>query len=306
MKTICKGNIFFVTIPLSFQHAVKYLFFVFFCIFAKIFIHKFTNMKKLMLTLVAILSFAACTPEQIEPLPENRTDYVVTQITWYADASNHKEATYEYNDKNQLIKRTLNCTFEEWNGVKHSVCVDSLYYQDGRVCKITQTENGLYRPDRLFFYDNDGRLIRTEYGSNVTCYAYHNGLLDSIYSSVNSKQYTTLEYDSRGNVVKQHTLYPKMNSYGEPTGEYEMRTYEYEYDNNPRPNFNIDNVFTYEPIFGMGTSYPTYVRNISPNNMTRYSGGPEIWEYTYNEQGLPLTMIDETRTPYKFTYRRVR
>ena len=55
-----------------------------------------------------------------------------------------------------------------------------------------------------------------------------------------------------------------------------------------------------------------FVRMISPNNMTRYSLGPEIWEYEYNEQGLPTTMYNQfadvvpTYHPvYRFTYRAV-
>ena len=68
-------------------------------------------MKKTLMICAAILALAACSPEKIEPmptptgenwpLPANRTGYVVTKITWYDNANNHKEATYEYDENNR-------------------------------------------------------------------------------------------------------------------------------------------------------------------------------------------------------------
>lgn len=98
---------------------------------------------------------------------------------------------------------------------------------------------------------------------------------------------------------------------GAPDGTYYIRTEEYEYDNALRPNFGIDEAITYEPIPGMGDSNP-YVRMLSSNNRTRCSSGPETWEYTYNENGLPVTMYNQWadlvpvhRTVYRFFYRKV-
>lgn len=284
-------------------------------------------MKKVMMIYVAMLAFAACTPdnptpdptpdgsEQEWPLPANRTGYVVEEITRYSDENNHKEATYEYDENNRLVKRTLNCTYQEWPGVKHTTYVDSIVYQNGRVSRIIQTvtpDDHLWHPDILFYYDNKNRLVRTEYGDNITCYGYHNGRLDSIYSPYGDDYYTILEYDNVGNIVRERYRTSELNLVGEPTGVFYFRTEEYEYDNNPRPNFNMDNAFIYEPVFGMGTTYPGYIRNLSKNNMTRYSAGPEIWEYEYNEQGLPETMYHQfadnvlTNHPvWRFKYRRV-
>ena len=45
--------------------------------------------------------------------------------------------------------------------------------------------------------------------------------------------------------------------------------------------------------------------------MTRFSEGPEIWEYEYNDQGLPETMYRQfgdngpTHVGWRFKYRRV-
>lgn len=56
-------------------------------------------------------------------------------------------------------------------------------------------------PERTFFYDNDGNLVKATYNSGETFFAYHNGRMDSIYYPTNPDVYTLLEYDSFGNVV---------------------------------------------------------------------------------------------------------
>lgn len=288
----------------------------------------FTSILKISIALVtcaAMFYISACTPENDEPthtrttpdwIPTlNRTGYVVDSISWYDSSTNHKEAIYEYDENNRLISRTIHSTYEEWDGVKTETWVNTIEYLNGHVYRITETvtpNDGLWHPDRFFYYDTLGRLVRYEYGDNVTCFAYRSGLMDSVYNPNKPEMYTTLEYDAAGNVVRQNTRYPVFDGYNEPTGRYEIRIFEYEYDNSPRPNFNTDEAFVFEPVFGMGTTYPTYVRILSPNNMTRYSAGPETWEYEYNAQGLPRTMYHQfanvvpTNHPvYKFIYRSV-
>lgn len=207
-------------------------------------------MKKMLMMCVAMLAFAACTPdnptpdptpdvpEQQWPLPANRTGYVVEEITWYDYENNHSETFYEYDENQRLVKRTVNRTYEESYSVKHSTWVDSIVYQGDLVSRIIQTvtpDDGFWHPDMLFFYDNNNRLIRTEYGNNITCYGYHNGWLDSIYNPSNSDAYTLLEYDNVGNVVRGRYVVAELDMFGEPTGDYYFRTEEFEYDNNPRP-----------------------------------------------------------------------
>lgn len=243
-----------------------------------------------------------CKPEPIEPptpqpawpKPLNRTGYVVEKITWYQSETNHREATYEYDENNRLIKRTEIGTYIEGGSLKTAVNIDSLVYQDGQLSRIiTDNDDFFLHPDRLFYYDDQAKLIRVEEGNSITCFAYRNGLMDSVYSPNNPEIYTTLEYDAAGNIVKAHERLEEYNLIGEPTGIYYIKTFDFEYDEAPRPNFNLDNAFLYEPVFGQGTTYPTYVRMLSPHNMTRYSEGPEIWEYEYNEQGLPASMYHQ-------------
>ena len=253
--------------------------------------------------------------QQEWPLPQNRTGYVVDKITWYESSTNHTEAYYEYNEDNKLVKRIINVTIMESYGLRNSTYIDTFLYQNGHVSRIHTTaspEENFGRPDWIFYYDEQGRLMRYEYGNNVVCVAYSNGLPYKIYKPDNEEFYTILKYDSAGNIVRTDSRVPECNMWGDPTGRFEIRTSTYEYDNAPRPNFNLDNVWVYEPIFGMGTSYETCVRILSKNNMKRYSVGPETWEYEYNELGFPKTMyfqfanvVPTHRTVYTFTYRQV-
>lgn len=272
-----------------------------------------------------VLLMGACTPEEFEqfdnstvhqdwPLAMNRTGYVVDSVVWYETEENHVKCIYEYDQNNRLKKRTLYTTILEQGQVKNKMSVDTLEYDGDRLQKIRviSCTDPYHHSDQLFFYDEEGRLIRYEYGYNVMCFAYRNGCMDSVYFPSDPEMYILLDYDTRGNVVRTLHRLMEYDMLEQPTGRYYTRMYEYEYDNNQRPNFNVDNAFMYEPIFGQGGTYSTFVRMISPNNMTRYSAGPEIWEYEYNERGLPTTMYHQfadvvpTYHPvYRFTYRAV-
>lgn len=275
-----------------------------------------------------LLSLAACTDPLIDPdsstafhqewpMPMNRTGYLVTGISYYENENNHIEAVFNYDESNRLVSRVIHDTFEDYYGVEHSIMIDSFYYQGERLYKITtetDPSTTACQYDKLFYYDNEGRLIKTSYNNNEICYAYHNGVMDSIYVPNAPMRYTILYYDERGNIIRTRSPEPISDGWGEPTGEYEMRTTEYGYDHNPRPNFNLDNAFVFEPIFGMGTTYPIYVRNLSKNNMIYHTDSgtaSEIWEYEYNSLGLPETMryqfghLSSGNEPaYHFTYRR--
>ena len=272
-----------------------------------------------------VLLMGACTPEEFEqfdnstvhqdwPLAMNRTGHVVDSVVWYETEENHTKCIYEYDQNNRLKKRTLYITILEQGQVKNKMYVDTLEYDGDRLQKIRviSCTDPYHHSDQVFFYDEEGRLIRSEYEDNVMCFAYRNGCMDSVYFPSDPEMYILLYYDTRGNVVRTLHRLMEYDMLGQPTGRYYTRMYEYEYDNNQRPNFNVDNAFMYEPLFGQGSSYYTFVRMISPNNMTRYSAGPEIWEYEYNERGLPTTMYHQfadvvpTYHPvFRFTYRAV-
>ena len=51
---------------------------------------------------------------------------------------------------------------------------------------------------------------------------------------------------------------------------------------------NLDYLFVYQPIPGMGTAVPAHARELSLSNLTSCCGS--TWTYTYNELGLPVTI----------------
>ena len=239
---------------------------------------------QLFIIVLAATMFLACTPEpeipQKEwPLPLNRTGYLVEKLVVTGNAS-HSEATYEYDENNRLICRRF------MNGV-----TDSIFYTNGNVTRIRYS--GAH--DLLFFYNENNQLIRAERLNYIMCFWYHNGWMDSITFPNHSGRYFLLEYDNAGNIVRETRHLSKQTMVGTETGEFRDVTFEFEYDDAPRPNFNMDNVFAYEPLFGRGGDfglYYAYLTNLSQNNMV-YSGYWDMrWEYEYNEQGLPVSIYD--------------
>ena len=240
-----------------------------------------------------------------------RKKYLVEKITWYDDETNHKEAYYEYDNNNRLVRRIIHKTYFEQGRVKYDTIVDNYEYTRGNLTKISHKDVYVsYTYD--LEYDNVGRLITSKYVNNIMHFSYRGGKMDSIWYDNDPECYTILKYDEHGNIVKEINRVPEMDDiWGEtPTGDYVFIENEYEYDDKIRPFFNIDNAFVYDPIFGQGTTHPVYIRMLSTNNLIQYSGSS--WHYTYNEEGLPIELRSrfEGVTPandpkYVFTYRKI-
>ncbi len=274
-------------------------------------------MKKIIIVCLCsifALSWIGCENSNsgIEGIPTTRQKYLVEKITWYDDETNHKEAYYEYDNHNRLLRRTIHSTYFEQGRVKYDTIVDNYEYTKGNLTKITHKDVYVSYTKQLQ-YDSEGRLITYVYCQNVTHFGYRNGRMDSIWWDDDPNCYSILKYDERGNIVKQIMRVPEMDDiFGEyPTGNYIFIEDEYEYDNKPRPFFNIDQAFVYDPVFGQGTTHPEYIRMLSTNNLIKYSRSS--WIYTYNEEGLPaeLRHAFEGVTPvndpkYVFTYREIK
>ena len=238
-----------------------------------------------------------------------RKKYLVEKITWYDDETNHKEAYYEYDNNNRLVRRIIHSTYFEQGRVKYDTIVDNYEYTRGNLTKISHKDVYVsYTYD--LEYDNVGRLITSKYVNNIMHFCYRGGKMDSIWYDNDPECYTILKYDEHGNIVKEINRVPEMDDIWDPTGNYVFRENEYEYDDKIRPFFNIDNAFVYDPIFGQGTTHPVYIRMLSTNNLIKYSRSS--WHYTYNEEGLPIELRSrfEGVTPandpkYVFTYRKI-
>ena len=239
-----------------------------------------------------------------------RKKYLVEKITWYDDETNHKEAYYEYDNNNRLVRRIIHNTYFEQGRVKHDTIVDNYEYTEGNLTKISHKDVYVsYTYD--LEYDNAGRLITSKYVNNIMHFCYRGGKMDSIWYDNAPECYTILKYDEHGNIVKEIKRVPEMDDIGYPTGNYVFRENEYEYDDKIRPFFNTDNAFVYDPLFGQGDAPPTYIRMLSTNNLIKYSRSS--WHYTYNEEGLPIELRTsfEGVTPvndpkYVFTYRKIK
>ena len=238
-----------------------------------------------------------------------RKKYLVEKITWYDDETNHKEAYYEYDNNNRLVRRIIHNTYFEQGRVKHDTIVDNYEYTEGNLTKISHKDVYVsYTYD--LEYDNVGRLITSKYVNNIMHFCYRGGKMDSIWYDNDPECYTILKYDEHGNIVKEINRVPEMDDIWEPTGNYVFRENEYEYDDKIRPFFNIDNAFVYDPFFGQGTTHSEYISMLSTNNLIKYSR--YSWHYTYNEEGLPIELrrrfegVTPVNDPkYVFTYRKI-
>ena len=255
-----------------------------------------------------LVSMSACTSSEPEQVTE-RQKYLVTQITWYDSEDNHREAYYEYDNKNRLVSRVVDDTYYEQMQTKHRTWTDTYEYENDRLARIHSTISGEWS----FTYDKDGRLVQYMREPYLCVnFGYHNGRMDSIYTGLDPKEYTKLEYDAQGNVIKAYFHQKEYDMIEQPTGNYIVRIETYDYDNHPRPYFNTDECFAYNPSIVNGASAVDFIDLLSQNNMTSNSI-QETFEYTYHaESGLPKEIyiqfadVEPIHHPtYQITYRKV-
>jgi hypothetical protein len=145
------------------------------------------------------------------------------------------------------------------------------------------TEN---RYETIIEYDFEGRPIHKEIS-----FTYKDGYLESTYGYTfeNIFYKDTAIYDNSMNNIIMHIYEnPEYNMIGQPIpGTKRIDTVFFEYDNNPKPNYGIDALFYYDPFpYIEGGELQ---RMFSKNNMTDATKSGYSWEYTYNENGLPIT-----------------
>jgi hypothetical protein len=249
-------------------------------------------------------------PSNDEPLPpvhhSVRDSFLVDSVAWYESAENYKLCKYEYDELNRLKRRVLKTGIIEYSGMRIELYIDTFLYSNGRLEKIEKSvTNGGNTSSLgyfLFFYDNEGKIVKSKYVNNETCYGYHNGRVDSIYWENTSDFYSLLDYDANGNVIRE-----RRRCLENTTGQYYFQTTNYNYDNRPRPNFGMGDNFVYEPLMGMGTVVGNYIRNGSTNNLL--GNGYSYWSYEYNEHGLPKAMytgrFPGNSTKWQFFYKAV-
>ncbi len=221
-----------------------------------------------------------------------REKFLVDKIYNY---QNELLAEYIYDDNNKLVKRIITVHNIEAGLPITDRYEDNFVYENGLVSKIIHYWDRYNSTNETYlFYNSEKQLIKMKKALNTSNYHYENGNVVSIYGD-NEKpfQTNTIVYNKSKNATKHIHIVPKLNDFGEPIqGKHKKVTYNYEYDNKPKPNFGIDYLFVYCALPQMGTE-AGFSRELSRTNLTKYVQSGTTWSYTYNENGLPETI--ETR-----------
>jgi hypothetical protein len=234
-------------------------------------------MKKNILRIAAMLilaGFFAC--EKKEPVATNSSNFLVDKIYDYND---NLIAQFFYNENNQLTKALWNTHYDEF------------IYKNGRVKDIVRTvtaENYVGDITINLYYDVLGRIIKVGYNGAEPLNTYSYLPNDKI------KLGGEVEYDANSNIVRLTTILKNPDPMFGESEEYEW-TGTYEYDNKPKPDFGIGNVFVYSPLPCYGNE-AYVINNLSTNNITKFSVNGQVTDryiYEYNEDGLPISV--ETR-----------
>ena len=273
------------------------------------------------MSFLAILSFAGCEKEKNEVIQdgiiqdEHRKDYLVENISWFADSTNYHVSSYEY-DSLFLLRRieTVGKIYEA-SQIKPLKYIVTFVYDDGLLSEIVETQyepRYFQRPPIRFYYNLEGKVTSMDYYGNMVRFGYYHDRIDSVCYDSNQETYSILKYDNRGNVVRVISRVPEYDIVGLPTGRYRFQTTEYVYDLHSRPFFNLDGI-PYQPIYGDGffDNGIEISRLFSNNNLIR--SGLWTWEYSYDTNGLPSTSYfqfgDDVPLNHPmnlFTYKKIR
>lgn len=206
-------------------------------------------------------------------------------------------AEYSYDGEGRLVRKNVSDILEEPYRTVTRNWDERYLWENGRVVKKTSrtryrdsyfgydesntvetaleydSEGRLHKDG--FAYDGEGHLIRT-YSYEFAGLLYEDGLVWE-----------------NGNVVRHISESPENNAFGEPMPDTRrVRVAEYEYDDNPKPNFGLDGVFSY--VDGLDswpyTESTALPRSLSRNNLTKARSAGYEYRYTYNVNGLPETV----------------
>ena len=241
--------------------------------------------------LTSLLTLFSCQKDD-DVFQGSETNYLVDKIYNY---NNDLIAEYYYDNENRLVKKYVtehlgNNYQQEWPSYS-----DEFEYHNGRVSKIIHKDisHNMFNYETYIFYNSSDKIIKTDTYKNGQListnsnYRYKDdNLIGTIKYNLGTMTYKdSIFYDYSGNVIKYLYERPESDLVGNPIPETKITTIqEFSYDNNLRPNFNLDYLFIYEPLpFYELADLP---RQLSTNNMTEFIDGTK-WIYSYNEQGLP-------------------
>ncbi len=253
-----------------------------------------TVFLKAIFILVGLLILSSCQKDDVIPVTDGKI-FLVDKIY---DYNNNLVAEYFYDNENKLIKKTVSEHLGQNYQSEWAAYTDEFEYNNGLVSKIIHKDisHNLFNYDTYIFYNSKDEITKTEvYKNNQQIssnsnYEYTNGLLTGTMKyNFGTRIYTdSFIYNNGGNVIKYIYESPENNASGNPIPETKrISTQQFNFDKNPRPNFNLDYLFVYEPL--PFREEADLQRQLSVNNMTAVIDGSK-WIYTYNKYGLPSTI----------------
>ena len=184
----------------------------------------------------------------------------------YRTITRTREERYDWKNDRLSGKTTLTRYQDDYFGYDDDSTYETLFEYDPR---------GRLHYDDGFVYDDEGHLVQT-YSYEFAGQTYEDELVWE-----------------NGNVVMHISSTPEGDILGSPVpGTRTTHVAEYRYDNNPKPNFGLGDLFSWA---GNLDPWP-YVENtdlarsLSRNNLTRTRSAGYEYRYTYNEHGLPETV----------------
>ncbi len=280
--------------------------------------------KLVKLALIATIAVAAVGCDKSDEFDNNlgtgiRSEFLVDKIYNY---HNQLLAEYIYDHNNRLIKRIVTDTLVEQSGKIYHKWENEFEYKNGRVSKMKYHNQYLDKRfaindllesnlETTYEYDSQGRLIK-ENGEPLN-FRYEDGRVTGSSYNNNKWIYTdTMVYDNSRSIIEHIHIVPELDLSGQPIPATSKRVVRYyEYDNNPKPNFGLDYLFTFNPL--PYTEAAAMIRTLSNNNMTSAPEDGYAFVYTYYENGLPKTIetkwigIDTTEPILlRITYKRIK
>ncbi len=249
---------------------------------------------KLFFVLAGLLVLSSCQKDD-QTLVEKEKQFVVDKIY---DYFNDLVAEYSYDNENRLIKKSVSEHLGENYQSEWAAYTDEFEYQNGLVSKIIHKDISYnqFNYETHIFYNSMGKIDKTaflmgnqQFPSN-TNYRYKNEYLTGTlkYNLETMVYADSIVYNNKGNVIKYICEYPMQDNFGNPVPKTKrVSIQEFNYDNHPRPNFNLEYLFIYNPL--PFNEEADLQRQLSVNNMTENINGTK-WIYTYNEYGLPSTI----------------
>ncbi len=263
----------------------------------------------------AVATLAGCADDSAtDPVPEPMSALEQQRVhaAWRVDmiVGTHPDfdmlAEYSYDEAGQLVKASLSEQTKQQSRQQgtESQFENLFTWKDGLM--VEQFSRMQYRVDGIdgkyehsfetaYEYDERGNLLNTG-GEGLYEYDDKGRLVQTYVYEFGGETYRDyLEWDERGNIVRHVCEGPEPGPNGAPTpGSLRKTVFEYEYDNNPKPNFGLGGAFfgegRYNPWPHTANTDELMVRALSRNNLVRCEASGYGYRYTYNEQGLPATV----------------